>query len=185
MSDELAQLREDVRYLMDRQAIVDCIAQHARGQDRHDVELLTATYHDDGVDEHGHTVNAGTEYAEWANATHAMSSAAHLHNVTTHTCEIDDDTAHAESYVMVVLLSPDERSTSIMNGRYVDRLEKRDGTWRIAVRRATVDAVVTGDASMLHHPYFEEQGYIRGTRDETDVSYQRPVSLDGSEPSRW
>ncbi len=185
MSDDLAQLREDVRYLMDRQAIADCIAQHARGHDRHDVELLTATYHDDGVDEHGHVVNPGPAYAEWANATHATSSASHLHNVTTHTCEIDGDTAHAESYVMVVLLSPDEKTTSIMCGRYVDRLEKRDGAWRIAVRRATVDAVATGDASMLHHPFFQEQGYIRGSRDETDVSYQRPVSLEGPEPARW
>lgn len=138
-----------------------------------------------GASVHGHSVNAGASYAELANATHAMSSASHLHNVTTHTCQIDGDVAYAESYVMVVLLSPDERTTSIMNGRYVDRLEKRDGHWRIAVRRATVDAVVTGDASMLHHPFFTQQGYIRGTRDHTDISYQRPVSLDGPEPVRW
>jgi hypothetical protein len=50
---------------------------------------------------------------------------------------------------MVVLVSPDGTTATIMNGRYVDRLEKRDGNWRIAVRRSTVDAVVTGDASML------------------------------------
>lgn len=185
MNDELAQLRRDVRYLLDRQEILDCIAQHARGHDRHDTELLTTAYHDDGVDEHGSTVNPASAYAQWANATHAASSASHLHNVTTHVCEIDGDVAHCESYVMVLLLSPDERTTSIMNGRYVDRLERRDGTWRIAVRRATVDAVLTGDASMLHHPFFQQQGYIRGTRDERDVSYQRPVALDGPEPTRW
>lgn len=184
MTDERT-LEEKVDYLLDRLAIQDCVAQHARGHDRHDVDLLTATYHDDGVDEHGHTVNRGPDYARWANATHAVSSASHLHNVTTHTCEIDGETAHAESYVMVVLLSPDEKSTSIMNGRYVDRLEKRDGTWRIALRRATVDAVATGDASMLHHPFFAEQGYIRGVRDETDISYQRPTTVDGPEPPRW
>lgn len=178
-------LEEKVQYLLDRQEIADVIAQHARGHDRHDVDLLTDTYHDDGVDEHGNTVNPGTAYAEWANATHTMSSASHLHNLTTHRCEIDGDVAHTESYVLVVLLSPDEKTTSIMNGRYIDRLEKRDGTWRIAVRRATVDAVATADASMLHHPFFTQQGYIRGTRDVADVSYQRPVSLDGPEPARW
>ena len=69
--------------------------------------------------------------------------------------------------------------------RYVDRLERRDGQWRIAVRRATVDAVVTGDASMLGHPVFRRQGYIQGARNETDVSYRRPASLDGPEPARW
>jgi hypothetical protein len=185
VDDELAQLKADLRYVKDRIEIQDCIARHARGHDRHDVDLLTSTYHDDGVDEHGNVVNPGPAYAEWANRTHALSSASHLHNVTTHLCEIDGDVAHCESYVMVVLLSPDEKTTSVMNGRYLDRLERRDGTWRIAVRRATVDAVVTGDASMLAHPYFRQQGYVRGARDETDVSYQRPTALDGPEPARW
>lgn len=183
--DDLAQLHADVRYLKDRFEIQDCIARHARGHDRHDVELLASTYHVDGVDEHGHAVNPGPDYASWANQTHAATSVSHLHNVTTHLCEIDGDVAHCESYVMVVLVSPDRTTTSLMNGRYIDRLERRDGQWRIAVRRATVDAVATGDASMLDHPFFRQQGYIKGTRDETDVSYQRPTSLDGAEPARW
>ncbi len=53
VEDELDELRQRVSHLEDRVAIVDCIANHARGCDRHDVELLTSTYHDDGVDEHG------------------------------------------------------------------------------------------------------------------------------------
>src|SRR4029434_6677061 len=50
---ELERLRRDVQYLKDRADILDCIAAHARGCDRHDVALLTNTYHDDGADEHG------------------------------------------------------------------------------------------------------------------------------------
>lgn len=183
--DELDRLRRDVWYLKDRTEILDCIARHARGHDRHDAELITSAYHDDGVDEHGHAVNPGPQYAAWANAQHAASSASHLHNVTTHLCEIDGDVAHCESYVMVVLLSPDATSTTIMNGRYLDRLERRDGAWRIAVRRSTVDAVVTGDASMLSHPFFGQQGYPRGTHDRRDPSYERPLTLDGPDPQRW
>ncbi len=52
-------------------------------------------------------------------------------------------------------------------------------------RPFAVDAMIVGDASMLEHPYFVEQGCIRGTRHTTDVSYQRPVSVDGPEPTRW
>lgn len=182
---ELEQLRQDVRWLKDRAEIADVIARHARGHDRHDADLLTAAYHDDGVDEHGHAVNPGPAYAAWANAQHAASSSSHLHNVTTQVIEVDGDVAHGESYVMVVLLSPDERSTTIMNGRYLDRLERRDGAWRIALRRSTVDAVITGDASMLGHPFFRQQGYLRGARDRSDVSYQRPLDLAGGDPPRW
>src|SRR4051812_21667744 len=82
-SDDIEQLRREVQYLKDRTAIADCIANHARGCDRHDEELLASVYHDDGVDEHGTTINAGPEYAAWANAVHAATSQNHLHNVTT------------------------------------------------------------------------------------------------------
>ena len=101
METELTALQQDVTYLMDRTAISDCIARHARGCDRHDSELIKTTYHSDGVDEHGNVTNLGVEYGDWANRTHASTSRVHTHNITTHSCEIDGDNAHAESYVIV------------------------------------------------------------------------------------
>jgi ketosteroid isomerase-like protein len=177
-------LRREVRYLKDREEIRDCVARHARGCDRHDVELLTSTYHEDGVDEHGSSLNRGPEYASWANAEHGATSQTHLHNITTHTCEIDGDVAHAESYVLVAMLSPDGSTATLLNGRYIDRLERRDGTWKIAVRRSTVELALAGDASMLQSRFWKEQGYIKGTRDRSDPSYERPLSLETS-ASRW
>jgi len=182
--DGLEQLRRDVRFLLDRQAILDCIARHARGHDRHDVDLLTSAYHQDGVDEHGHAINRGPAYANWANAIHAAGSSLHTHNITTHVCEIEGDTAHAESYVLVALLNKDEKSARLISGRYIDRLERRDGEWKISLRRSTVDVLISGDASILKAPIFIEQGYTRGTWDTRDVSYQRPLSLDET-PERW
>lgn len=173
---ELDRLRRDVRHLMDRAEIADCVARHARGCDRHDVGLLTSTYLDEGVDVHGDTVNRGRDYAAWANGVHAATSANHLHNVTTHLCEVDGDVAHAESYVIVTLLSPDESTATVMCGRYVDRLERGEGRWRIAVRRATVELAYTADARLLQSPFFQAQGYERGTRDTGDLSYDRPLT---------
>lgn len=184
MSAELEQLQRQVQYLMDRQQILDCIALHARGHDRHDVDLLTAAYHPDGIDEHGYAINAGPKYAEWANAIHKAGSALHTHNITTHVCEIDGDVAHCESYVLVLLLNNDEKSARLISGRYIDRLERREGVWKIALRRTTVDVLMSGDASILKAPMFIEQGYGKGVRDESDVSYQRPLSLDEA-VARW
>jgi hypothetical protein len=181
---DLAQLQRDVRYLMDRQQIYDCIARHARGHDRHDVELLTSTYHEDGVDEHGYAINPGPRYAQWANAVHAAGSKLHTHNITTHLCEIDGDTAHCESYVLVGLLDNNENTARIISGRYIDRMERRDGVWKIALRRSTLDLLLAGDASILKAPIFIEQGYTRAIRDKQDVSYQRPLKLD-EPPLRW
>jgi len=179
---QLTDLRREVEHLKDRAEIVDCIARHARGCDRHDVDLVTSTYHEDGIDEHGATVNPGPEYAAWANATHAATSDGHLHNVTTQTIEIDGDVAHAESYVLVAMLTPDRSTATLLNGRYLDRLERRDGTWKIALRRSTLELMLTADASLLQTRFFKEQGYIKGTRDRSDPSYARPLSLDTVAP---
>ena len=80
--DELAALRRDVEYLKGRLAILDCISRHSRGDDRHDTDLITGGYHDDGVDEHGAAVNPASRYAEWINAVHAAGSQVHTHNIT-------------------------------------------------------------------------------------------------------
>jgi SnoaL-like domain len=178
-------LRQDVRYLMDRTQILDCISLHARGCDRHDIDLITSAYHSDGVDEHGYALNSGPDYGEWANTTHAKTSRVHTHNITTHTCDIDGDTAHAESYVIVVLIGPDSKSAQFITGRYIDRLERRDGAWRIAVRRSTVEGMFLADARVLQSPFFAEKGYLVGTRDHRDLSYERPLSMDTPAPARW
>jgi hypothetical protein len=180
----LEKLQEDVQYLMDRTAILDCISRHARGHDRHDVDLMTSAYHNDGTDEHGYAINPGPEYAQWANAAHTAGSLLHTHNITTHTCEIEGNTAYCESYVLVVLLNNDGSTARIISGRYIDQLERREGEWKILLRRTTVDALLSGDASILNAPVFREQGYTKGTRDKRDISYQRPLDLKET-PERW
>ncbi|BBY90419.1 hypothetical protein MGALJ_00880 [Mycobacterium gallinarum] len=182
---DLDALARDVRYLMDRSEILDCISRHARGCDRHDIDLITSAYHADGVDEHGDAVNPGPGYGGWANEAHASTSRVHTHNITTHTCEIDGDTAHAESYAIVVLISPDSKSAQFITGRYIDRLERRDSQWRIAVRRSTVEGMFLADARVLQSSFFVEKGYPVGTRDRSDLSYQRPLAIDTPAPARW
>lgn len=182
-NDELDQLKRDVQYLKDRTAILDCIARNARGCDRHDSDVLSSSYHDDGFDEHGPTVNPGPRYHEWANAVHAASSMQNMHNITTHSCEIDGDVAHAESYVIGLFLNSDGKTARLLAGRYADRLERCDGEWKIALRRTTADVVMTGDASLISHPAFS--GFIKGMRDKRDVSYQRPLSLDETLSDTW
>lgn len=181
--DELEQLRRDVRYLQDRLAILDCVNSQARGHDRHDVELMTRVYFDDAIDEHGPNVIVGPEYGEWANETHSAVFEDHLHNITTHTCEIDGDVAHCESYVLGALRGSDGSSVTLIGGRYLDRLERREGEWRIALRRCTIEWTMSGDATLLHVGAFK--GFVKGTWDRSDLSYARPMELDAEPVERW
>ena len=84
-----------------------------------------------------------------------------------------------------IFLANDGKTGRLISGRYVDRLERRDGEWRIALRRSTVDVMLTGDASMLSAQVFKEMGYLKGMRDKRDVSYQRPLTLDETPCERW
>lgn len=73
------------------------------------------------------------------------------------------------------------RST-ITAGRYIDRFEKRNGEWRIMVRRTVIDEDLEGES---HWPGGEPAAaFPTGAWDETDVSYARPLQLDSPTP-RW
>jgi hypothetical protein len=41
------------------------------------------------------------------------------------------------------------------------------------------------DARVLQSSFFTEKGYLVGTRDRTDLSYQRPLTIDAPAPARW
>jgi hypothetical protein len=175
--DQLQQLLKDVQYLKDRQAILDVIMRHARGHDRHDTDLMNACFWDDGVDEHGQFVTAGPEYGDWANKTHTAGYFLHMHNITNHTCEIDGDTAHCETYVIGALLPRSAPGRAkFVSGRYLDRLERRDGQWRILVRRTTIEVEVEGDSKWPENEI--STTFPKGAWDTGDLSYARPLQLD-------
>lgn len=181
--DRLEALEAKLQDLVDRQAIFDCINRNARGNDRFDVDLVTSSYHPDGVHELGRRQISGREYGEHANQAHRALFDANLHNVTMHTCEIDGDVAHAESYSVGIFLDTGAETGRILAGRYLDRLEKRDGEWRIMLRRATVEIALEGKATLPNGVKLPGSGYLRGERDRTDPSYARPLVADGGD--RW
>lgn len=179
---ELANLKGTVRQLQDRQNILDVIVRESRGRDRHDAELTASCYWPEGADEHGPVPISATQYPELANRGHAHAFAMNQHNLANHTCEIDGDVAYCETYVIGTLLSHDGLTCTMAAGRYMDQLERRGDEWRILWRRSTVEAAMQGDASWLHSD--PVKGFLKGTRDREDLSYQRPYTVGGP-GARW
>lgn len=164
-----------LRVLQDKMAIFECVNRYTRGIDRHDSEMIASVFHRDAVDNHGDFLGSVDEYIEWVNSGHSQTAEAHMHNVTSHTSEIDGNTAHAETYVIVVLRGPDGDPVRISGGRYLDRLEKRDGEWKIQVRRVVMDWRGRLDGG----PWIRNRrGYPMGTWDKDDMSYMRPLDID-------
>jgi SnoaL-like domain len=176
--EEERRVLADVQYLKDRQGILDVIHQQSRGVDRHDTELVADAFHENSWDEHGAQLTPGKQYGHWANDTHSKGSQINMHHITTHTCEIDGEVAHAESYVIGLMLNHDGVTARLLAGRYVDRLEKRDGQWKLAVRRTTVEVCFSGDATLMTLAAFTDRHFPKGERDRSDLSYARSLELD-------
>jgi len=195
-SDKLASM---VQELWDRQAIRDCIMRYARGVDRFDRELVLSAYHPDAVDDHGKFLGSPEEFWDWAYGQHSTVHLSHQHYVMNHSCELDGDVAHTETYYTFVSMNRQGPAMSMTGGRYIDRFEKRDGEWRIAYRICTRDW-----AMMDERPDFDDLSTFTSTRhllspelrafmndgfaphrDRTDASYQRPLIPDPVRREAW
>jgi ketosteroid isomerase-like protein len=163
-----------IHMLQDRQAIEECVSRYAHAVDRHDEALIANVYHPDARDTHGPFIGGIPDFAAWVNALHERKTRAHTHNITTHWCELRGDRAFADTYVIFVLYRREREIVMMGSGRYVDRLERRGGAWKIAERRTIIDIRLEADAQ---RPGESPGGYPVGTWDRSDVSYERPLRL--------
>lgn len=170
---EIRQLRQELRYLRDRQDILDCINRYGRGLDRLDAALIESAYHSDAIDNHGPFVGPVPEFVNFAIEVEGSLLWTH-HGISSHNCEIEGDSAHAESYVHWFVRMPDGKTLGAGGGRYLDRLERRDGKWRIVLRRLLMDWSFEVPYSGWLGPDWDG---VRGSRDKSDPSYARPLDL--------
>jgi hypothetical protein len=166
-----------IQQLIDRQAILDCMTRYCRAVDRRDSELLRSCYHPDAVDDHGAMVGSVEDMIEWGHQRdRAGGPPSTQHHITNHSCEIDGDTAHAETYYVYVAVNRDQ-SVWTAGGRYIDRLERRDGEWRIAVRYCVVEW--SGGLGERPNPFASiPDVHANGVpgRNRDDPSYRRPLT---------
>lgn len=184
LEKELAELRQTVRHIRDRQDILDCIQRESRARDRQDVEMIASCWWEDGVDEHGPILTNAPDYPARANAGHGANFHQTSHNITNHLCEIDQDTAYCESYVIGGLFWLDGKTTTLAFGRYVDQLERRNDEWRLATRRCTIEMSADCDGTWVHSK--NVKGFLKGLWSKEDASYERPIVAKPKEVGvRW
>jgi hypothetical protein len=164
-----------LRRLLDRQAIAECIVRTTRGPDRFDWDLFTSAYHPDAEEDHGSFVGDFDGVKAFiANA--MMNFDGHQRYVSNFSIDIDGDEAHCESYYLIVVRMVDAGKVMMNGGRYLDRLERRDGDWRIATR-----AVISEWNTFLDSNFAAGNGgapsFLPSRRDTEDPSYARPLRV--------
>jgi hypothetical protein len=163
--------------LRSRAEILDCIYRYARGVDRLDRDVLLSAYHPDAVDDHGVFVGSPEGFVEFFFDLHRKEHVSTHHIIANHLCEIDGDTAHAETYYIFASVNTRGAPTTLAGGRYIDRFERRDGRWAIAVRKCVRGWNMTPEAAVSEAigAAFAQVGQV--SRDLGDLSYDRPLTV--------
>lgn len=170
-ADRLARLGR----LLDQQDILDCLIRFSRGMDRFDRELFLSAFHPDAEIAAGSYVGGPVPLYEWASSLHEQGQVATHHNLLNVSYDIDGDIAHTETYYLFVGRNRDE-SNWVAGGRYLDRLEKRAGAWRIAFRNNIIEW--SGMVPTMALPFADVPdlfGNGAPARSRDDPSYRRPL----------
>jgi hypothetical protein len=143
----VARLDAELRELRDEREIHAALLRYVRGLDRSDPELIGQAFHPDAFADHGFVTFTGREIGPVV-ADLLRDSTACVHFIASELIEVEGDEAHSEAYFLDTFEADRDGQTFLFwrIARYIDRWERRDGTWKIAYRVVTdcwnrVDAV--------------------------------------------
>jgi hypothetical protein len=130
----------EINSLLAREAIRDCLARVGRGEDRRDAEVIRGCFWPDASTDFGIFVGTFAEYLNWV-VPGSPAILVTLHTLGQSLIDLQGDAAAVETHITSyhrVNMGSEERDLTI-GGRYLDRMEKRNGEWRIARRTMMYD----------------------------------------------
>ena len=161
--------------LLDKQDIAECLARFSRGMDRFDRDIYLSAFWDDAEMAAGPFVGSAADCWDWAMPMHEAGQIVTHHALLQTTIDLDSDFAHSETYYQFVGRNRDE-SLWIAGGRYIDRLERRGGEWKIALRTNVIEWGCLPPSMSI--PFADVPDIaVNGvsSRSKEDPSYQRPL----------
>lgn len=150
--------------------IKDIQIRFCRANDRRDEELMRTCFHDDAVIELHQPLDVESFIALGRQVLGRYTVT--WHNTGNQLVEVEGSTAWAEHYTTSShRIAADQEGPErdfVASGRYIDRLEQRDGVWRILRRKMVIDFARTDVVAGSHVGL----GVASGTRDRDDPSYR-------------
>lgn len=131
---------DELKALLERDKIRNCIVRLARGEDRRNAGLIKASFWPDATMDFGVFLGSFDEYLAWV-VPGSPAIPVTQHVLGQSLIELEGDSARVETHVTSyhrVTMGEEDRDT-VISGRYLDRLEKRHGEWRIAERTMLYD----------------------------------------------
>jgi len=130
----------DLRAVIAKQKITEVLTRYCRGIDRCDLDALLTVFWADAETDYG---SGRRNAVDWSAATVGALKGMHRtqHSIGNVLIHLEGERASAETYCHAYheLDGPAGRLEMVVGGRYLDRLEHRDGEWRIAERIYVMD----------------------------------------------
>jgi hypothetical protein len=140
MTDSTDLIASDVIETIARLKIADMLTRYSRGIDRCDIDTLLQTFWPDGTCDYGSGVINAHEWSR--NTVEGLKRMLRTQHATSNMAiDIDGDKARSETYCQAYheVDGPDGRVEMVVGGRYLDRIEKRDGVWKVFSRVYVMD----------------------------------------------
>ncbi len=125
-----------VQELYDREMIRVCMHRYTRAIDRRDFDLLKTCFWPDAIDEHGGYNGPVSEFWDWV-YTRTLNWERTVHSLSQIMIDLRGEEAAAETYFTAYHKKPRPEGgwfDELVGGRYVDRMVKKQGEWRIQHR---------------------------------------------------
>jgi len=157
--------------MLDHYEIRKTLALYCHACDRADEALMASVYTgEDSFDDHGHVKAPGPEYAKAMTKLVLDRTEAISHILGQSLITVDGDKAGAETFFVAFMRLPaSDSGPARMNqliGRFVDRLERIDGTWKIRHRTCLRDTSMT---TFIDRDDYAAYGFVEATRDASDL----------------
>lgn len=129
-----------IEELLDRKAIEALSGLYMHGLDRLDARAVRAVFHDDASTDYGFFKGGPDDFVAMAMSA-LKDHAANHHMLGQINLWLDGDSAQGEVYFQAYHRVAGDKGPQdlFIAGRYVDRYEKRNGTWKIAFRSEVND----------------------------------------------
>ena len=158
--------------MLDHYEITKLLGTYCHGIDRLDEARAISVYAEDSWDQHGPHSNSGPDFIRGAmQRMRGGASTADSHMLGQTLIDIAGDRAGAETYfVFVGRKTRDDGSEVLLQlgGRYVDKLVRESGAWKIQRRTCVRDwSVITP----VLEDWLDEAAWVNGERSNQDPSY--------------
>ncbi|WP_293237447.1 nuclear transport factor 2 family protein [Mycolicibacterium sp.] len=171
--------------MLDEHQLRKLVHGYCRAVDRGDLDVVKSLYHRDAEDAHGAFSSGSVDDLVGQLAAARPYLRSMQHNITTVNFAISGSAAEGEIYTIAThtLDAGDRDVDVIVGGRYLDKYEKRSGTWKFSARTIVTDWAHVYDPSAVEFGHPITRNTPRGRPDGDDPS-RRFFSLLGiAEPA--